>query len=176
MRWLGLIVTGVVAFAQVSSAVADMKRAITGSWVGTLEYRDYKEPASSTKRVKLPTWLTVEAAGADLRFRYTYDDGPGKTVVEVDLVRIADDGSKYKILGKDASVKDSYAITGVNSLRDGKGVLTLSGHGSENDVPVNARTTLRVGRNLLEIIRETGAEGQPFAFRHAYTLVRATAP
>ena len=47
-----------------------------------LEYRDYSEPPTSTKRVKLPTWLTVEADGADLKFNYIYDDGPNKTVVE----------------------------------------------------------------------------------------------
>jgi len=49
-----------------------LRGALVGSWVGTLEYRDYSEPATSTKRVKLPTRLTIAPSAADLSFSYIY--------------------------------------------------------------------------------------------------------
>jgi hypothetical protein len=64
--------------------LSDVQRALIGSWTGVLEYRDYSESPASAKRVKLPTWLTVEADGGDLRFKYVYDDGPNKTVTGAD--------------------------------------------------------------------------------------------
>ena len=128
----------------------DVQNAMVGKWVGVLEYRDYKEPAGSLKRVKLPTWLTVEAAGEDVRLLYVYDDGPGKTVAETAMMQ----------------------LKGIEE----RGSLVLTGKGEENNVEVQVRTTLRVGRNLLEITKETAAAGQPFAFRHSYTMVRAAPP
>jgi hypothetical protein len=64
----------------------------------------------------------------------------------------------------------------LDQLRQGLGILTLTGAGTENGKPVEVRTTLRIGRNILEILRETAATGQAFTFRHSYTMVRATAP
>lgn len=159
---------------QAADTVGDLRAALTGAWVGTLEYRDFSEPANSTKRVKLPTWLTVEAAGDGLQFRYTYDDGPGKTVTDTETVHI--DGARYQILGKDGKLEDTYEIAGLTDLKDGRGTLILTGPGIENKAPVNVRTTLHIGRNLLEITRETAPEGQPWAFRHTYTFVRAERP
>jgi hypothetical protein len=128
----------------------DVQNAMIGKWVGVLEYRDYKEPAGSLKRVKLPTWLTVEASGEDVRLLYVYDDGPGKTVTETATMQ----------------------LKGVEE----RGTLVLAGKGEENNVEVQVRTTLHVGRNILEITKETAAAGQPFAFRHSYTMVRVAAP
>ena len=165
-----------LAFSLLLSAqpVADLQHALVGTWVGTLEYRDFSEPATSTKRVKLPTWLDVEPSGGDLRFHYVYDDGPSKTVEETSLIRI--DPAHYIVLDGAGKVESQYAIAGLDQLRSGRGVLTLTGKGTENDVPVEVRTTLRIGRNLLEITRETAASGQSFTFRHAYTFVRAARP
>jgi len=163
-----------VCFCLSAQPVADLQKALTGTWVGTLEYRDFSEPATSTKRVKLPTWLDVQATGADLRFHYVYDDGPAKTVEETSLIRI--DPAHYIVLDAAGKVESSYAIAGFDQLRGGRGVLTLTGKGTENDAAVEVRTTLRVGRNILEITRETAASGQPFTFRHAYTFVRAAPP
>lgn len=161
---------------DLSSSAAALENALAGSWVGVLEYRDFAEPATSNKRVKLPTWLTVEATGSNLRFHYVYDDGPNKTVTETSLVNIDSATSRYMVVGSDGKVTDSYAISDLKQLRSGLGTLTLTGAGVENKLPVEARTTLRIGRNLLEITRETGASGQPLTFRHAYTLVRAAPP
>ena len=169
-----LVFSALLLTAQ-STPMPDLQRALAGSWAGTLEYRDYSEPATSVKRVKLPTWLAIEAA-RELRFRYVYDDGPSKTVTELEVVRIDPVAARYQILGEDGKVKDEYSIAGLGSLREGRGTLTLSGPGTENGTPVDARTTIRIGRNILEIVRETAPHGQPFVFRHAYTMVRTSPP
>ncbi len=36
-----------------------LTQSLVGDWVGVLEYRDYSEPLTSTKRVQLPTWLQI---------------------------------------------------------------------------------------------------------------------
>src|SRR5579875_3976336 len=70
--------------SNVTAATLDVQPALTqallGRWVGVLEYRDYSEPATSLKRVQLPTWLTVSTAAEGLATDYTYDDGPTKVV------------------------------------------------------------------------------------------------
>lgn len=153
-----------------------LQKAMTGTWVGTLEYRDFSEPAASTKRVKLPAWLTVEAKGNDLLFHYIYDDGPSKVVTEDSVVRIDTNAATYAVSDKADKPGDTYAITGLGQLREGRGTLTLTGPGTENDAKVEVRTTLKIGRNIIEITRETRANGQPYAFRHSYTFVRAAVP
>lgn len=152
--------------------ISELRAALIGSWVGTLEYRDYSEPATSTKRVKLPTWLRVEPAGEDLNFRYRYDDGPSKIVTEISVIRIDSEKNRYSILDRNGKLEDSYTVAGFPELRQGHGILTLTGTGSENKAAVDVRTTIRIGRNILEITRETAVSGQPFTFRHSYTLVR----
>jgi hypothetical protein len=163
----------VVVLLLHAATAADLQNAMMGTWVGTLEYRDYAEPATSTKRVKLPTWLHVDPAGADLRFLYVYDDGPTKTVRETSLVRIDAGAGVYTVLDSEGKVENTYTIAGLEQLQAGRGTLTLTGKGTENDKPVDVRMTLRIGRNILEMMRETAVSGQPFSFRHAYTFVRA---
>jgi hypothetical protein len=160
--------------AQTTRVLAELESALIGSWAGTLEYRDYSEPAPSSKRVKLPTWLTIEATPDEIRFRYTYDDGPSKTVNELQIVHIDTAAATYQVVGEDGKARERYAIAGLSTLREGRGTLTLTGPGSENNAPVEKRTILRIGRNILEINLETAPAGQPFAFRHAYTMVRTT--
>jgi len=160
--------------ATASRNLTELQRALVGSWAGTLEYRDFSEPADSTKRVKLPTWLGVEIAGSDLRFSYIYDDGPEKTVTETSLVRIDPAAARYSNMDATGKLEDGYDIAGLAQLQQGRGSLMLTGSGTENKAPVKVRTTIRIGRNILEITRETAAPGQPFTFRHAYTLVRTT--
>ncbi len=177
-RVLPLLILSALVFSM-SAAPPEMsalQRALAGSWAGTLEYRDYSESAASSKRVKLPTWLDIEPVGADLRFRYVYDDGPTKTVTEMSIVRIDPATARYTASNRSGKVEDSYAIAGLDQLRQGRGTLILTGTGTENNAPVEVRTTLRIGRNILEITRETAAAGQPFAFRHAYLLVRTSPP
>jgi hypothetical protein len=164
------------ARAQSASSLSDIQQTLIGSWAGILEYRDYSEPTNSTKRVKLPTWLTVEAIGPKLRFGYVDDDGPSKTVRETETVAIDTAAAQYQISGDGNKTKETYSIAGLASLRQGRGTLTLSGSAIENGVAVNVRITVYIGRNILIITRETASRDQPFAFRHSYTMVRASAP
>jgi hypothetical protein len=159
-----------------SAVLSELQRALTGAWVGTLEYRDYSEPVTSTKRVKLPTWLAVEPVIGVLRFSYVYDDGPTKTVAETSVIRLDLASAKYEVTDGTGKVDSTYAVAGLDGLKQGRGVLTLTGKGTENDVPVDVRETLRIGRNIMEMTRETSADGREFNFRHTYTFVRANTP
>jgi hypothetical protein len=96
-----------------SQTKGDLRSTLFGDWVGVLEYRDYSEPATSTKHVMLPTWLSIADAepGKTLKWNYVYDDGPTKVVEEDDIVTFdplassfaeADDGKAaqvYKVTG-----------------------------------------------------------------------------
>ena len=144
--------------------------------MGTLEYRDYSEPAGSAKRVKLPTWLTVAPNDIGLLFSYVYDDGPTKTVTEIATVRIDAASRHYLVTGKDGKDEENSTIEGLDQLKQGRGSLILRGTGIENKAAVDVRTTIRIGRNILEITRETGPSGTPLVFRHAYTFIRSVPP
>lgn len=148
MRGALLLIPLLTLSAQ--ETLPELQRALIGSWTGILEYRDYSEPATSTKRVKLPTWLKIETAGADLRFRYVYDDGPTKTVTDTELIRFEPTTARYSVLGDAGKMKDNFSVAGLTDLRQGRGLLTLTGPGTENDAPVNVRTTMRIGRNMLK--------------------------
>ena len=165
---------------QVSPAPSqELNTALTGDWTGVLEYRDYSEPPTSTRRVKLPTWLTVSAAGSSLRFRYTYDDGPGKTVLSTSVVTVDPKRSIWTSVAEDKPGDKPHvdAIDGLDRLKNGRGVLVLSGPGLENGQPVELRTTVRIGRNLMEMLSESRRPGAgEFSFRDSYTLVRAQPP
>ncbi len=151
-----------------AQTASDFDKAMLGRWVGTLEYRDYSEPAGSTKRVKLPTWLTVERQPAGLQLQYVYDDGPSKTVTETSLLQVDPQKTTWG--------KENFSTEGFEALKEGRGTLMFRGSGTENGKPAEVKTTLRIGRNILEITRETGIPGEPLAFRHTYTFIRATAP
>jgi hypothetical protein len=151
-----LLAVPLLSLAVQAPGETEVQQALLGSWTGTLEYRDYSEPATSTKRVNLPTWLTVQATGADLRLNYIYDDGPSKTVTETAVIH--------------------FEASDTAQLREGRGTIVITAPGKESDKPVQTKTTYRIGRNIFEILEETAPEGEPFAFRHAYTFVRSTPP
>lgn len=157
-----------------STALQD---AIGGKWVGTLEYRDYSEPAGSTKRVQLPTWLTIQPAPEGTCFDYVYDDGPTKTVTEHHTVLVDLTQRTYKVIDKD-SVAESYSISGLDKLNAGRGVLVLTGDGKDANQPAEIRTTLTIRRNLLSWLEEVrpAKTDAPFVFRHRYTFTRAEPP
>ena len=119
-------------YAQQAASVAqELCAALLGDWTGVLEYRDYSEPPTSTKRVKLPTWLSVSASGSALRFRYTYDDGPGKTVVSTDTVTIDAARTLWTTLTEDKLGDRPHvdAVDGLDKLKSGRGILMLTGPG-----------------------------------------------
>jgi hypothetical protein len=61
---------------------ASLTQALIRDWVGVLEYRDYSEPPTTTKRVQLPTWLHIANTASAMQWHYVYDDDPNKVVEE----------------------------------------------------------------------------------------------
>jgi len=170
-------------YAQTSAAIpqiqADLQQALTGNWTGVLEYRDCSEPATSTKGVQLPTWLTIKPAGSSQTWHYLYDDGPNKLVEETDTLSFDPSASTYTYTESDnGKPSHTYRVTGYTDLHTGRGQLILTGNGTDNDKPAETRITLTIRRNLLTILEETrpAASTDPFAFRHSFTFTRATPP
>jgi len=112
-----------------------------------------------------------------MQWHYVYDDGPNKVIGETDVVNFDPDVSTYSESsnGKSPMV---YAVTGYETLKDGRGVLVLKGNGTDNGKPSENQVTLTIRRNLLEILEESRPAGSndPMAFRHAFRFTRATAP
>ncbi len=150
--------------------------ALTGDWTGVLEYRDYSEPATSTKRVQLPTWLSIQPQPDGLKLHYIYDDGPTKTVEDSSTLIIDVAAATYKITDPDHTT--TYKIEGLDKLKDGHGQLILLGPSIDNDKPAEARITLILRRNLLSWLEEVrpASSSESFAFRHLYTFTRAHPP
>lgn len=167
------------AGAAPAQNVRELKSALAASWTGVLEYRDYSEPPASTKRVQLPTWLTITDSGPNgqLVFHYIYDDGPNKVVDETELVSLDAAGHTWTASdnGKPAQ---SYAITGTDALKAGRGQLVLTGSGEDNNKPSEQRITLQIRRNLLIVKQEARPAGssEEFAFRHQYVFTRTQPP
>jgi hypothetical protein len=162
------------AYAQEEARV--LASALRGEWVGVLEYRDYSEPAGSTKRVDLPTWLTISGDTAQ-RWHYTYDDGPTKIVEEEDTI-LFDFARQVFSEASDGKTPHIYRVTGLEALKAGRGTLQMISLRNDNGKPSEVHLVMTVGRNLLEILQEVrpADSAKPYAFRHVYRMVRAQKP
>ena len=148
---------------------ANFHAALSGSWQGTLEYRDYQDPE---KRVILPTLLEAESSADHSAFllAFTYDDGPSKKVRTTDILT----------LDPLARTLDWFWGYGKNTTRgqlnaeSKPGHLVLVGPGEDGDRPAQIRLTLDYTATAIFILKEISVEGAPFAFRHRYTLTRRT--
>lgn len=144
--------------------------ALAGRWTGTLEYRDYQDP---TRRVTLPTTLEVVRGGDGLELRYTYDDGPGKTVRSAERL-VLDVGVTAMQWGGPAP--DSLAHWTVLVLGDAPGPGTIrfvaQRDGLDDGRPARLRETFTIGRTDLHILKEVREPGTMFAVRHQYRLKR----
>ncbi|ADW70720.1 hypothetical protein [Granulicella tundricola] len=155
--------------APIAPAVTAFEAALVGRWSGVLEYRDYQ----TNGRTKLPTWSSISLSHTGLTWQYTYDDGPNKQVVENLAVTVTP--ASYKVVNTDKPADaTTSSVAGLDALKNGRGTLVLTGTIQENNHPVEARTTLTLRRNLLEIVKETRAAGEEFKFRDGYTLTRLT--
>lgn len=146
-----------------------------GSWVGTLEYRDF----SNNQQVFLPTWLilTPSPDGNKINSSYIYDDGPTKTVRESSTLTFDLAHNQATISSDREKTSDTYDAAGFTDFAKlGRGTLTLTGKGKENDKPVDVRITLTLRRNLYTFRKETKQPGEDFKFRDAYTFTRAEPP
>jgi hypothetical protein len=146
-----------------------------GDWVGQLEYRDYGD----NSRVFLPTWLAISrsADGRSLRFAYTYDDGPNKTVKEVSLLVLDAAAGTATFTSESDHSGTKYRAAGLAEFSgNGTGKLILTGSGTDNDKKVDVRITMALRRNLYTYVKETKLPGQEFLFRDGYTFTRKQAP
>lgn len=148
---------------------------LTGHWTGTLEYRDYQ----SDGRVTLPTLMRGDLApdGQSVKLRFTYDDGPGKTVYGgFDLAFDAQETIASKT--EDEGQPDLYRVTGDLGPKGPEPTsLVLWGRGTENGEAVDVRETLKVSATSYELLRETRLKGKgDFQFRHVYRFARDKSP
>ncbi len=178
LRALALVLSlcQTVSAQQNATALPQLRAALTGDWVGVLEYRDYSEPAGSTKRVQLPTWLSITGA-ASLTWQYVYDDGPGKVVTETDVVTL-DPAAGTLISVDNGKPAKTFTVQGYAELKDGRGALILLGSGTDAGKPADLKETMTIRRNLLEVLEETRPTGssESFTFRHVYRFVRKDVP
>lgn len=166
-----------LSLAQQPATDAGLSTTLAGRWTGVLEYRDYAEPATSQKRVLLPTWLTITMAADTEAWHYIYDDGPGKVVDEDEQFTFDAEHERCTITPKGKAAQ-SFQVTGFNSLKLGRGTLVLSGAGTDNGKPSDRQLTLTIGRNLLTLLEEVRPAGaqDAFTYRHLYRFVRAEPP
>jgi hypothetical protein len=147
-------------------------RAITGTWTGTLEYRDYR----SDGRVTLKTRLIVAPSADGLELAYTYDDGPGKTVRSLERVTIGADRESYRIRNGDGTYDTTFAAAGLRQFGSGSDQVVLVGKGTENDQPVDVRITIVATGNSLSMLRESRLAGADCLFRNEYRFTRDAGP
>ena len=172
--FLAALLTLPTAQARPEAQREQFYSALSGSWTGQLEYRDFQ----SNEHTVLPAWLDVKpsADGHSLEFTYTYDDGPTKTVTETSTVTIDPTKREYTT-GSSHDHADTYRIDDLTPGKRGDNwQLKLSGTGRENDHPVDVRITITIDRNLYRLKKETRQPGQEFQFRDAYTFTRRMPP
>ena len=147
---------------------AQLSQAFTGNWVGTLEYKDYRNP---DLRVTLPTILDVSPLGAGVKISFTYDDGPGKTVTGEDHFTLSADGKTLDWTGVKEKTPEIFTVL---SLRRDAATrtITLVGafEGDDNNKPATIHETLTIGPSELTILKEVRPTGGEFSFRHLYRM------
>jgi hypothetical protein len=153
----------------------DLNTQFTGKWTGQLEYRDFQ----TNDQTLLPAWLTITETPdhKSLQFHYIYDDGPTKIVRELSLVTLDPVTQTITFTSDRDHSTDTYTVQGLDAFaKQGRGTLTLTGPGRENDKPIDVRITLTLRRNLYTFRKETRHPGEDFKFRDAYAFTRADPP
>ena len=145
--------------------------AIVGHWVGTLEYKDYRDP---TRRVTLPTILdAVPAMEGGAALRFAYDDGPGKTVTGGDRFILSADGGTLDWTGvKQQSSEIFHVVRLLRSIAAGTIQLVAEREGQDDDKPATLRETITIAGTELTILKEVRPTGTDFSFRHVYHFTR----
>lgn len=155
-----LALSGTAALAAPPESARRLLQVLPGHWQGTLEYRDYQKP---DRRVRLPTLVEGRATGtATLTLDYVYDDGPGKTVTDRDLLTLDEDHIQIG--------KEQYRYVGGQLAGDNSGTLVLEAESSDDDKPAHIRLTLRYTATTLDWLKETTSDGPDYVFRHRYVL------
>lgn len=167
-----------LAAAPVASPATCLHAALAGNWIGTLRYRDYQD---STRFVTLPTLLTgaLAADSTSIVLDFTYDDGPGKTVLDRDLFDLDPAGQAVRWGSpKDDAKRSRYVVTD----RSGSGApatplrLVLEMDSQDDNRPAHIRETLTVSASQLQILKEVRfSSSAPYLFRHEYRFMRPAA-
>ena len=167
----GMFLVGPLLVLSLMRTRPPIESVLIGSWVGTLEYRDY----SDDSHVALGTLLRVSPSKANgrLTFRYVYDDGPSKVIQDSEEVEI-DFGKKlYQSYASPTASAEASVIDKSSHLDEhGFGKLVLVSKGKENNLDVDLRETISIQSKQLKMLRETRLPGQRFRYRHEYTLSR----
>ena len=137
---------------------------LIGHWKGALEYVDYQPPH---RTVRLPTVLEVSSDGAGgQRWVFTYDDGPGKTVVDTELLALRADTLSWGDAKKPAAEHTRFAVT-----RNGAQLVALT-EGSDDDKPATLRETFEIHPDSFCIVKDVRSSGSTFTLRHRYDFSR----
>lgn len=150
---------------------AALYSAMTGSWTGALEYKDYSNPK---RRVTLPTKLAIALApdSSALLMHYVYDDGPGK-IVEDDDRFVANATVSTIAWGGLKTVAQQYTVRdAAGASPSGRIAIVLQGEGKDDNKPATIRETITISKDSLRILKETRFAGGDFAFRHEYRMAR----
>ena len=161
--------------AIAAPALTPLTAGFGGAWVGVLEYRDFSTDAQAF----LPTWLTMtpSADGSSVALAYLYDDGPAKVVRE--QATLTFDNTVNTATLKTGDHVDLYEVHGLSIFqKDGRGILTFTGTGTENGKPVYTRVLLTLERNRYTWRRETRPQdgSEVFRLRDAYSFTREKPP
>lgn len=147
--------------------------ALAGYWKGELVYRDY----STDKEVTLPTLLEMSPTpdGQTLRLHFVYDDGPGKTLDEIQTVSIDPDADTYTMQPEGKKTPRVYRVTGLDLFaKERGGTLVLLGEGTDNGKPAEIRNTLTLAGKTVTMLHEARLPGEAFRFRNRYRFTRST--
>jgi hypothetical protein len=170
---IALTVAAPTTSAPAAARPARIYAALIGRWAGSLEYKDYRDPR---RRVTLPTRLDVRIApdSASLALRFTYDDGPGKTVYGDDVFTMDTEGTMVAWGSTKDEPRQAYVVQSLSADSAGRTFrLLLEGEGEDDDAPATIRQTITVERAELRITKETRPSGGAFGFRHEYRFRRA---
>lgn len=169
-----LAFAAIAAFAATPIETQALFSALRGPWTGYLEYKDYAGPGRV--RIAVLFRFTPAPDGKTATLRFVFDEGPGKTMEDVQSVTLDPDRKTYTM--KSADSEQTYRIEGLEKLRkDGTGVVYIYGSGTSNDKPVEVRMTLTIERNKLRMLRETRPTANvPYVFGSVFELVAVRQP
>jgi hypothetical protein len=170
---IALVVLPFAALSSYAQTVPSehVHAAMTGHWVGTLEYEDYSKPNT---RVTLPTILDIsERAKGGVSIRFTYDDGPGKTVTGEDYFVLSDDQTNVDWTGLKETEPEIFKVMSFDA-NDAIRVLTLvmQREGDDNNAPATIRESMTLTEGELTLLKEYRPKGSDFLFRHVFKLKR----
>ncbi len=139
---------------------AMLTAAFKGTWIGSLDYRDY----GNDGRVTLPTLLSSDGK----TLNWTYDDGPGKIVKSSESWSYSPKSNTVMI------DKRSFKVSEFAVSESDKAELTmvLDGSTTENNVAKIARIILTRRGDVLRITRMSRLADEPFILRDAYEMNR----